>query len=747
MPCAAGQKPAAIEVYDELSRSRPGDERLHADLAAVYMKIDETPRAIAEYRVILRNQAVGSPPYVAALGSLGRANLRAGKKEQAVECFREALKFEPLNPDYQRGLLQAGGAVLSPQPKPVAEASSTAATMRRIEALIAAGKLDEATGSCKQFLKEHPTHVEAMVLLAQAYLKAGREADAIAALEDAHRLRHWTNTNYDTMQQLERLYLKTGADEKLIALYTASRQYRQVRDLYRQRKHPEQFERYLQRQLEKTPGDVELRFFTAEDDLDNHRVDLARRTLEQLRAELDKGMPVSAERLADGFERLGEPAAALKLLGATDYARQPDHNDWLGQRLMRLYAATGQMPKALEICLLRLQKDPNGYRTLNDRRRDCGAGPGGQGRASAAGGVSEGAGRWNSRQSGSALHGRRHGAPPGRAAPREESPVSADKDPVDLLEEGTRRAARRQPTGTLLDFLDALAGHAGTAVDQSFRSRAALLPAPKITRAEAPAFELLAEALTGLPASLEMTEQGYWAVFERGDRNADVSFGASGGVICTLSNGALFRNKSGRLAGMGRLHVDPSVMPYVVGTAMFPRVIEATDDRGRSLVIPAGSDKPLFDSTGMTFGLRDLRPALPENHNAEACRRSRRVPRLAHVDFGPARWRSTDSAQGSVGHGDGHPPANRRIGGDKVMAHPSGPSLEQGGRRGRHSGSPAATHLFPYRRQEAVARRIFGPLQFAGRGGVRRTSGSGCLCEIPCAACHRSAPRRPGRSR
>ena len=606
---AAGQKQQALQVYDELSRSQPDNERVHRDLAATYQKLDENSRAIAEYQAVLKTQPVGSERYNWVLGVLGWANLRLGKTEQATDYFREALKHDPLNPNCLRGLRQAGGEAQATQPTPNLHAPPGEAALLQVQSedLVARGQYDQAIRVCEQILGLRPTNVAVMVLLARAHLGAGREAEAIAAFERAHRMRHWTNTDYGALSELQRLYLKTGADEKLIALYTANRDYRAVGDLYRQRKQPQRYERYLLEQLEKTPGDVELRFYLAEDYLDNNRIDLTRQMLEQLRAELGKSAGISAQRLAAGFERLGEPAVALKLLEPIDYARQPDPNDWLGQRLMRLYAKTGQLPKALETCLIRLRNDPDGHRTLQIAQEI----------------TLQAAAAKDGRPLLEDLLKKLEGKVPGKVTRRftggvraclrttaqaqgqEEQPSTA-KDPVAMLKKG-RIVRTPAQTGTLLDFLDALAGQAGTAVDQSFRDRAALLPAPRIQRTEAPAFELLAEALTGLPVALEFTEPGYWAVYERGDKNAKASFAASGGAIFTFSNGCVLRRESGNLSGMGRLYFDPVVEPNVVGMTMFPQIIEAVDDHGRDIAVPFG--KPTFyPSSQLTFGLRNLDP-------------------------------------------------------------------------------------------------------------------------------------------
>ena len=603
---AAGRQGQAMAQYDALSRSQ-ADNEVRLELATTYQRMEEYRRALAEYEAVLKSRPPGTSEHTSVLGLVAGMNLRLGNKVLAAEQYRQALRVDPLNGGYLRGLAQASGqspasAAAPPTPPP----DDAAALRAKAGALLAAGQYDQAAQVLQEFLARRPTHVETIALLGQTYLKAGKEPEAIAAFEKAQQLRRWTTTDYGVASELERLYAKTGAEDKLIALYAARRNYHAIAGFYRNRQQGDKYTRYLEAQVTKDPADLELRLYLAEDHLDGKRPDAARPILEKLRSELDEGAAVSEQRLADLFERLGEPAVALKLLERRDFSQQDDSSDWLGTRLMGLYARTGQLPKALEVCLIRLRNDPDGYRTLQIAQETV------QYAADQKGlplleaflkDLPNKLPRKVAERFAGAVQANLTKLPPDQAPPA--APAAA-ADPVAALKRG-RVVRTPAQAGTLLDFLDALAASAGTAVDQSFRDQARRLPAPKIQRAEAPALELLAEALSGLPASLEFSQEGYWAVYEHGDKNSTGCLAASGGAIFLLSNKGVFRRPQGRLDGMGHLRFDPAVQPAVAGVSMFGQIVQAVDDRGRDM--PFVRDiKPQWDRGQVVFSLNPQDP-------------------------------------------------------------------------------------------------------------------------------------------
>ena len=606
---AAGQREQALKTYAELSAGHAGDKRVHLDLAARYLKIDGQEKlALAEYQAVLAILPADSEERTNIVGMLARVTLRLGDKDAAATLFREALQRDPGNDSYLRGLKEAGGQATVPAPPAPAPAVDAAqednAKMRsQAKQFLLDGQYAKAIEALRQIISRRPTDVEAITLLGQAHLKAGQEKEAIEAFRKAHEMRRWSNTDYGARSELVRLLEKTGADYELVTLYEQSGDYGAIRDLYRRRKQPDKFTAYLNARLAQRPDDIELRLLLAEDYLDGNSPKKARPILEQLRRDLSEGAAVNRQRLSDCFERLGEPVVALELLDAKGFAESSDSNDWLGTRLMRLLSKTNQMSEALGVCLVRLRNDPDGYRTLQIAQEIVAY--------SQANKSVELLNEW--------LKGLEGKIPP-KLAQRFIGAVSSclratapaygakdttaqQQDPVAALKRG-RIVPVPANAGTLLDYLNALAASADTAVDQSFRDMARQLPAPKPTRTQAPVLELLAEALNGLPASIEISSEGFWAVFEHGDRSTKGCCAASGGALLWLSNNGVYR-RGGGLAGMGKLILDPNISPALLATDMFAVVKDAADDSGRKLTSAVAAAKHTWGPVGLSFYLPD----------------------------------------------------------------------------------------------------------------------------------------------
>lgn len=604
---AAGQREQALKTYADLSANHPEDRRLHEDLAVTFSRITgEEARAIQECQIVLRLLPADSEEYTRALCALAFAYRRAGNTQLAAEQFLQALQRDPTNTTYLEGLRDAGGH-LPAQSMPAMAATTEnedIALEARAKALLAEGQYAPAIKVLQQILTRRPTDVEAITLLGQTYLKTGQESEAIAAFEKAYDMRRWSPTDYGARSELERLYLKNGADDKLIAIYESVHDYRAIRDLYRNRKQPQKSLPYLLNELDKHPRDIQLRFELVDEHLNNGASDKARSLLDQLKADLEGGASVSRYRLADGYERLNDPAMALTVLDIQDYSKLANPSDSIGGLLMRLLAKTRQMPKAMDVCLVRLRNDPDGYRTLQIAQE-----------------IAEDSLANNSVPLLLDFLKQLDGKLPQKIATRfagavnsciqtsgsaggKTAPITPTTSPVAILRKG-RIVPVPATSGTLLSFLDALASSAGTVVDQSYRPMTGQLPAPKLNRKEAPAMELLAEALNGLPVTLELNQQGFWAIFQHGDTTATGCFAASGGALFQLSNNALFR-RNRQLVGMGRLIVDPAVKPDVLAISMFPTVQEVVDDHGQKVQIPSVPAKPAWDESGqLSFSIPD----------------------------------------------------------------------------------------------------------------------------------------------
>jgi len=229
----------------------------------------------------------------------------------------------------------------------------------------------EAVKLYKQILEKAPTDVESMVYMGRAYEKIGNGQEALFWYEKAYSMRNWSGgKEYGAASNLERIYSRTGAEEKLINLLTERHDYSGIRGYHIKRKQPEKIEQYLLGQIEKQPN-TQLQFYLGIHYLDNGNLTAAIPIYEQLRKNLiDVDGKVinksNALNLARGFERLGRFDEALTILASLDYKNDRDSNDWLGELLMRLYSKTGEFEKSLDICVLRIKKHgDNEYRMKN----------------------------------------------------------------------------------------------------------------------------------------------------------------------------------------------------------------------------------------------------------------------------------------------------------------------------------------------------------------------------------------------
>lgn len=101
----SGDNLAALEEYSALIQSNPDFEGGRIGIASAYLRAEQTPMAIAEYKQLLHVEGV--PPFLANL--IIKYNLTLPKQQRNWETVREILgDEEPLIADpVQRGLLQA----------------------------------------------------------------------------------------------------------------------------------------------------------------------------------------------------------------------------------------------------------------------------------------------------------------------------------------------------------------------------------------------------------------------------------------------------------------------------------------------------------------------------------------------------------------------------------------------------------------------------------------------------------------
>ncbi len=591
-----GRRDRGLAIYADLAKTVPGeDARGHEALGSGYGRMQCLPEALAAYTAAMEQFSPGTPEYLHRLAIVARLNLRLDRKAEAAKLYRQLIRHAPGNFDFHRRLREAtDGGAAEAAPATVPGSATDAAAMRAAaDAAARKGEYARAVTLYKRILGKHSTDVRTMVALGRAYTGAGNDAEALAMFEKAHAMGKWM-PGAGAASELKRIYRQTKAEDKLVALYLQRNDYSSLDSYYRRQGRPEKFQQHLLGVLAKDPANTTVRLYLGRSYLDSKNAPAAAKEYEHLRDQLravdgkapDKNLVLS---VAKGLDRLGRAREALAVLEPIDYANQSDNNDWFGPVLMGLYAKTGQFTKALEVCTLRLRNDPDGRRTVQVAREIAGVSLGGPQRRRVEAYLQELSGNVPARH-----HKRFAGTvraywSANPAEDRTGTPAAA----MALLKRG--RPARVPPsTGLLAEWLDSLAVQADAVVDQSFQRMASRLPAPRLDRADGPAFELLAEALTGLPVALSMGRDGQWHLHEGSRRPAIL--GASGGVMCRLN--ALTRGEGGRgLRTLGHLMFEPAVRRHVVAMQMRMTVLQAVDDQGRKIPAPELKN-PLWDPSG-----------------------------------------------------------------------------------------------------------------------------------------------------
>ncbi|GAG24728.1 unnamed protein product, partial [marine sediment metagenome] len=232
---------------------------------------------------------------------------------------------------------------------------------------------------------------------------------------------------------------------------------------------------------------------------------------------------------ARGFEGLGRFEEALAVLPTTDYENDPDRNDWMGELLMRLYAKVGQFDKTLEICRLRLKKDPKGHRTVKIAEQL------GEATHYHVDGynllspfLKDVKGEMSIR------HYRRFcGAVKAYLTthPAEQHRRDSKTNPVVLLRKG-RQVEVPKKCRSFADFLEKVAYQADTIATGSFMGfHGERIRPPRFDLSSGSAFEILAAALDGKDVSMNITQDGYWEFNYSGDETRRVRYVGRGGLL------------------------------------------------------------------------------------------------------------------------------------------------------------------------------------------------------------------------
>lgn len=150
------QKEAAREEFEEALQIFPDYAPAWKELAV----LEKEQGSLEEAGKLMNKALEANPFYASAASELGEIYLAQARKSSAIEAFRVAANLIPDNPDYQRQV---------------------------IEALMEAGRFDEASQECLDYLKRYPRASEFYGVLAKILGSQGKQKEALLAGEMAEK--------------------------------------------------------------------------------------------------------------------------------------------------------------------------------------------------------------------------------------------------------------------------------------------------------------------------------------------------------------------------------------------------------------------------------------------------------------------------------------------------------------------------------------------------------------------------------
>lgn len=600
---AGNRRDDAIKIYTKLLKDVPEADRIHHDLGQLFeRRIKRYDLALEAYTRNLRRFKKGSRDYANRLGLIARMHLKLGDKEKAAEFYRKAISCdasETEHQQYQRGLFKATdgeegvGEVDIATVEPVEDLE---AMRLQAESLLRQNRdYSESAELYAQILEKAPTDIESMVRLGEAYEGLGKIKEATVLYEKVafdNDIRKWAigSSYYGADSDLERIYRQNKDIKKQIKLFTLTGcgNYSEIRGRLKNHEEFEEFHEYLLEQLEQTPKNLKIRFYLIHHYFERTETSRACKILEQLKIELTDeqgniGNTSHAIQLAKGFERLGKFDEALAVLPTADYENDPDRNDWMGELLMRLYAKVGQFEKTLEICRLRLKKDPKGHNIIKIAEQ-----LGQATRCHVDGYNSLSAFLRDIKKEMSMRHYRCfYGALKAYLAthPAGQEGGIDDTDIISLLKEG-HRVQIPKDCRSFADFLEQLAYQADTIAIGSFiGSHGERIKPPRFDLSSGSAFEILAAALDGKDVGMHITQNGYWEFNYSGDETRRVRYVGRGGLLFKFEE-FICRPEREYIGLHPRIFFDPPVERNVVSVQWMTKVEEAVDNKGRHMPIP-----------------------------------------------------------------------------------------------------------------------------------------------------------------
>ena len=578
----------------------------------------------------LQSETEQHPDEIAGRAILARLLQLSARHTEALTIYHELDRSLP--PDHRlrnsvRELRRERQA--PPEPQPVvrdAPSANEVEVMRaRAQALIDSRRGDDATRQAlleaadlyRRIIDKRPTDVASMVALGRTLVRLGDDQSAVKAFEKAHTMRRWSSGDHGAAGELQRLYEKLGQDDKLIEMALERNDYSDLRSLLTRRGELDRYHTILLEQVRQRPDNFNVKWYLANSFIARQQPDEARQIYNRRREQLMTSdtlqrEPLSAVSIARGYDKIGDLEAAVTMLEMIDYPRTPDSNDWIGELLMRLQARTGRFDQSLQTCVHRLVHHSRKAATIGQEiavfAEEVDGGPTALDelveqlageipditRNTFVGAIS--AYRATRPQQGPAKKGRPTG-PQLVELLRAGRPVRPPQN-VRNLELWLRELASRADTVAEGTFLDMTARHA---------------PAPDLPDEPRAALELLAEAVTGLGAALEIPRNGpsagYWCLNQSGDPARSSHLAASGGLISRIGFYSR-RDRAGRIWTLPDFMFDPQLQDAIIAVTASPKVLKAVDAQGRDLAV---ADVPTTrwgppDGGHMQLSLRKLDP-------------------------------------------------------------------------------------------------------------------------------------------
>ncbi|MCX6623592.1 MAG: tetratricopeptide repeat protein, partial [Acidobacteria bacterium] len=189
----AGRFEEAVRQFQVALRIDPEAAKVHNNLGSALSNLGRLPEAISEFDVAVRLD----PGYAEAQGNRGLSLLRAGRVPEAIAALREATRMQP---DAAPARSQLGFALLSVDSMPEAVAEFDAAMRLEPHSPVAhfnlgfalsrvPGRLEDSIREYQAAVGSAPDFADAHRNLGNALLKDGRVPEAVAAFEQALRLR------------------------------------------------------------------------------------------------------------------------------------------------------------------------------------------------------------------------------------------------------------------------------------------------------------------------------------------------------------------------------------------------------------------------------------------------------------------------------------------------------------------------------------------------------------------------------